>query len=77
MFPHPDTVYEVRQSQIRDFLAEAQRDRLVRDATAGQAPLHRPRAAVRLAVGSWLVGIGERISGVSLVPEPERDAVAV
>ena len=76
MFPHPGTAYEVRLSQMQDVLAEAQRDRLARGATSGRGPRHQMWAAVRLAVGTWLIGIGERITGVSLVPEPEHDAVA-
>lgn len=75
MFPHPDTVYAVRLLQMQERLAEAQWDRLAGEATAGRRPRPRRSAAIRLAVGTWLVGIGEHIKGVPLVPEPGSDAV--
>ena len=75
MFPHPDTVYDVRRSQMQDILAEAQRDRLGRDASPHRAPRFQMLAALRRVVGVWLVGIGERIEDASSAPEVASDAV--
>ena len=76
MFPNPDTVYDVRRSQMQDILAEAQRDRLVRDASPDRAPRLQLLAALRRVVGAWLVGIGERIEGAASAPEVASDAVS-
>lgn len=75
MFTNPDTVYDVRRSQMQDLLAEAQRDRLVREAAVDRAPRPLILAALRRAVGAWLVGIGERLEGVSSVPDAGSEAV--
>jgi len=61
------------ESRRQEMLAEAERNRLLRQAAAA-APQPRPTAALRRAVGAALVRLGQHVQGAA--PAPAADALA-
>jgi hypothetical protein len=56
MFPHPDTVFEVRALQNRELLSEAARERLAKEAARdalSRSSIKGEYASVRRALG-WI-----------------------
>lgn len=66
MFPHPDTVYVVREMTRQEQLRHAAQERIAVQATAAGRPSHRA-ATAKWQLGAALVAVGQRLQGAHRV----------
>jgi len=72
MFPHPETVYVVKEMDRKALLAEVELTRLAMDA-AGERR-RSPWAALRTAIGAGLIRIGVLLQGAPAPALPTAPA---
>ena len=70
MHVHPQTLYDIRDTDRRAWLEEAARDRLAAAARPATDPGPSPAVAARRRLGAVLVGIGTRLQGDRPAADP-------
>ncbi len=72
---NPSMMSPIAVSRHTDYLAETERDRMVRIARQGQ-PRRNILDIVRLDIGTAMIGIGQRVAGRPVNPVPAMPGIS-